>query len=99
MNGCRIDNDIHGRINIFCLLSVEYFSTFTDEPAGELRFLIIRPCDPEAGAQKDVSQTAHTDPADSNKMDPYGVIKINLVHHVLLYSVNIYAGFAGMLIS
>ena len=40
----------------------------------------VGPADGKAFVQKNLGQAAHADAADSDKMNPAGLIKINMIH-------------------
>ena len=80
MNGCRIDHKTGAFFNIGCALSVEDPGSFVRKSPGQRRFLTVRAGNGKSFFHKDLGESAHADPADSDKVDVNRILKLYLVH-------------------
>ena len=72
--GC-VDNQINAGNDIFSTLSIKNLCTFGCEHAGKIGFFCIGPGNRKAFFQKNFSESAHADSANSDKVNMNGVIK------------------------
>ena len=69
VNGCGVYNQIDTVFYIRSALSVENLCPGCSKPFGQIRFAAVRSGYRESAIQKDGSKTAHTNAADSDKMN------------------------------
>ena len=81
MDGCCVNNNVNRVLDVGSTLSVVEGSPFFLEKSGQRAFLRVRDGDGESLFQKDLSQSAHADSANTNEMDGDRFMKVYLIHN------------------
>ena len=81
MDGCCVNNNVNRVLDVGSTLSVVEGSPFFLEKSGQRAFLRVRAGDGESLFQKDLSQSAHADSANTNEMDGDRFMKVYLIHN------------------
>ena len=85
---CRcIYNSVDIVSNVLRPLPVDDLCAVGGELIGELGFMGIGAAYCESSLQQDLSQSAHADSADSDKVNVFWFIKIDMIHRCLLSDV------------
>ena len=87
VNGSGINHQINAFYNIRSPLTIKNLSAFGCKVIGEGAFFGIRAGNRETFLKKNFSQTAHTDTADTDKVNVDWFIKINGIHKNLLLNI------------
>ena len=81
MDGCCVDNNINRVLDVGSTLSVVEGSPFFLEKSGQRAFFCVGAGDGESLFQKDLSESAHADSANTNEMDGDRFMKVYLIHN------------------
>ena len=84
VNSCCVYNSVDIVGNVLRPLPVDDLCAVDGELVGELGLMGIRAAYCESSLQQDLSQSAHADSADSDKVNMFWFIKIDLIHRSLL---------------
>ena len=84
MNSCCVYNSVDIVGNVLRPLPVDDLCAVDGELVGELGLMGIRAAYCESSLQQDLSQSTHADSADSDKVNMFWFIKIDLIHRSLL---------------
>ena len=84
VNSCRVYNSVDIVGNVLRPLPVDDLCAVGGELVGELGLVGIRAAYCESSLQQDLSQSAHADSANANKVNMFWFIKIDLIHRSLL---------------
>ena len=84
VNSCCVYNSVDIVGNVLRPLPVDDLCAVDGELVGELGFMGIGAAYCESSLQQDLSQSTHADSADSDKVNMFWFIKIDLIHRSLL---------------
>ena len=84
VNSCCVYNSVDIVGNVLRPLPVDDLCAVGGELVGELGLVGIRAAYCESSLQQDLSQSAHADSANANKVNMFWFIKIDLIHRSLL---------------
>ena len=87
VNSCCVYNSVDIVGNVLRPLPVDDLCAVGGELVGELGLMGIRAAYCESSLQQDLSQSAHADSADSDKVNVFWFIKIDMIHRCLLSDV------------
>ena len=90
MDCSSVYNSLNGIGNIGGALSVVDFCAFFFQSSGKRAFFCVRAGDSEAFFKKNLSQSAHTDTADADKMNGYRFFEVYLIHSIILLFIHEY---------
>ena len=80
MDGSSVDHHVDALYDVGGFLPVEDPGALLFQLPGERRLLVVRAGHGEMFLEKDLSQSAHADPADPDKMYMYRFVKLNMIH-------------------
>ena len=81
MDRCGINHKVDTVYNIGSLLTVKYGCTILRQMICKCRFFVIGSGYGESFFKKNLCESAHTDAANSDKVDVARLIKINFIHN------------------
>ena len=90
MDSSSVYNSLNGIGNIGGALSVVDFCAFFFQSSGKRAFFCVRAGDGKSLFKKNLSQSAHTDTADANKMNSHRFFEVYLIHSIILLFIHGY---------
>ena len=80
VNRCGIDNHVDAILDVLRSLSDIYLRAARLQVIGQLRTVCVRAGHSESLIHQNLCQSTHADTADSDEMDGFWFIKINLIY-------------------